>query len=349
MKKIKVACIFGGCSSEYNISLLSAGAVLENINQEKYDIFMIGITKDGNFYLYKGNIDKIENDTWFNQKDCQKITFSSNRDDHGIIIINTQEIIKIDIAMPILHGQNGEDGRLQGLLELAEIPYTGCGMVSSGLCMNKYLSHELVRNNNILTPQNYLFNKNISIENIKKEIKNLTYPIFVKPLRAGSSFGITKVSNINKLNEAIKLSFTFDDYIIIEEGIDGFEVGCAILGNDNFVVGEVDEIELQNAYFDYEEKYHSKTSKIILPARLNKDVREEIKKTGIQIYKILGCHGFARVDMFYTKDQKIVFNEVNTIPGFTSHSRFPSMLKNVGYNFKEIIDELICLGLKDKR
>ena len=122
MKKIKVACIFGGCSSEYNISLLSAGAVLENINQEKYDIFMIGITKDGNFYLYKGNIDKIENDTWFNQKDCQKITFSSNRDDHGIIIINTQEIIKIDIAMPILHGQNGEDGRLQGLLELAEIP-----------------------------------------------------------------------------------------------------------------------------------------------------------------------------------------------------------------------------------
>ncbi len=349
MKKLKIACLFGGSSSEYQISLLSASSVLKNINQEKYDVIMIGITKDGNFYLYNGNIEKIESDTWFNQNDCQKITFSSNKIDHGIIIINTQEIIKIDIAMPILHGQNGEDGRLQGLLELANIPYVGCGVSASSIGMDKYLAHELVKNHNILTPNNYRFSKNDNYLTIKKKIENLKYPIYVKPLRGGSSIGITKVNELNNLNKALKLAFSFDDFIIIEESINGFEVGCAILGNDNLVVGEVDEVDIQKSFFDYEEKYHTKTSQIILPARLPKNVREEIKKTALKIYQILDCQGLARVDLFYTKDKKIVFNEVNTLPGFTVHSRFPSMLKEAGYSFTEIIDELIKLGLENKR
>lgn len=346
MKKIKIACLFGGCSSEYDVSLVSATSVIKNINNKKYDVIMIGITKTGDFYLYDGDVDDIENDNWFNDKKCKKIIFSCNRSDHGFIILKTNELIKVDIAFPILHGKNGEDGRLQGLFELAGIPYVGCGMTSSAICMDKFIAHELVSLHGILVPKSYLFNKYDSKEYILNTIKDLKYPIFIKPLKAGSSFGITKLENDKELNKAIEFAYSYDDYIIIEENIDGFEVGCAILGNNKLIIGEVDEIELQDGFFDYKEKYISGTSKTILPARLDKDTREKIKNTALNIYKILGCKGFARVDMFYTKDNKIVFNEVNTIPGCTSHSRYPSMLKKIGYDFSEVIDELIKLGLE---
>ncbi len=345
MNKIKVACFFGGCSSEYDVSLVSSTSVIKMINREKYDVIMIGITKTGDFYLYNGDVDNIENDKWFDEDTCQKISISSNRSDHGFINLKTNEIVKIDIAFPILHGKNGEDGRLQGLFELAGIPYVGCGMTSSAICMDKFIAHQLVSDKGILVPKSFLFTKYDEKNDIIDKIKCLNYPIFVKPLKAGSSFGITKVQTEEGLSNAIDLAFTYDDSIIVEENIDGFEVGCAILGNNKLIIGEVDEIELQEGFFDYEEKYTLKTSKIILPARLSDEERDKIKKTALEIYKTLNCKGFARVDMFYTNDKKIVFNEVNTIPGFTSHSRYPAMLKEIGYDFSNIVDQLITLGL----
>ncbi len=344
MKK-KVAIIFGGCSSEYMVSLASASSVIKNLNKDKYDYLMIGITENGEFYLYDGDVNKIETNQWIKEK-LKKVTISVNRSDHGIIVIDTGEVIKIDIAFPVLHGRNGEDGRLQGLLELAGIKYVGCDMTSSALCMDKYLAHKMVYANGILCPKSYLFKKEDNYDDIKKKIKQLKYPIFIKPLRAGSSFGISKINNINNLNCVINEAFKYDDKIIIEESVDGFEVGCAILGNNDLKIGEVDEIELQTSFFDYFEKYNLKTSKIYLPARVSKEEREKIQKTALDIYKILGCTGFARVDMFYTKDKKIIFNEVNTIPGFTTHSRYPSMFKKTGISFEEIIDEIIELGLE---
>lgn len=344
MNKIKVACLFGGCSSEYDVSLVSATSVIRNLNKEKYDVTLIGITKDGDFYLYDGDIDRIEIDEWFDLDDVKKITFSTNRSDHGFIVLDTNELQKVDIVLPILHGKNGEDGTLQGVFELTGIPYIGCDMTSSAICMDKFLAHELVRLNGIRVPKSYLFDK--KEDNIPEKIKDLDYPIFVKPLKAGSSFGITKVMETSELKNAIALAFAYDDKIIIEEGIDGFEVGCAILGNKDLKIGEVDEIELENGFFDYEEKYTLKTSSIHLPARISKEERERIKGLALKIYQILGCTGFARVDMFYTKNKEIVFNEVNTIPGCTSHSRYPSMLKEVGYEFSDIIDEWIRLGLE---
>lgn len=346
MKKIKLACLFGGCSSEYDVSLASATSVIKNINLEKYELILIGITKEGNFYLYNGNVDSILNDQWFNEKLCERITFSTNRSDHGFISLDSNEIIRIDIAFPILHGRNGEDGRLQGLFELSGIPYVGCDMISSAICMDKYLAHEMVKKENILVPRSYLFSLEDTKEFIMDSIQNLNYPLFIKPLKAGSSFGVSKVIDKDNLAQAIDLAFSYDSKILIEEGITGFEVGCAVLGNNKLVVGEVDEIELQDGFFDYEEKYNLKTSKIILPARLTIEERERIKAVAMSIYKILGCSGFARVDMFYTPDKKIFFNEVNTIPGFTSHSRYPSMLKEIGYSFEDIIDKLIDLGLE---
>ncbi len=347
MEKKKVAIIFGGCSSEYDVSLVSATSVIRNIPTNKYDVTMIGITKEGDFYLYDGKIDNIEANKWFNPSTYEKITFSCNRSDHGFIKLSTNEIVKIDIVFPVLHGKNGEDGRLQGLLELAGIPYVGCDMTSSAICMDKFISHKLVELEGLEVPKSYLFTKYDNYETIMNTIKILDYPLYVKPLKAGSSFGITRVTKSDDIKTAIELAFQYDqNNIIIENEIDGFEVGCAILGNNTLTIGEVDQIDLTDGFFDYEEKYTLKTSKILLPANLSASERAKIKETALKIYQTLGCQGFARVDMFYTKDKRIVFNEVNTIPGCTSHSRYPSMLKEIGLEFSEVIDKLIMLGLE---
>ena len=174
----------------------------------------------------------------------------------------------------------------------------------------------------------------------------MSFPLFIKPVRAGSSFGITKVTENQELEAAIQLAFEHDTEVIVEENIDGFEVGCAILGIDELIVGRVDEIELSNGFFDYTEKYTLKSSKIYMPARIDAEAEKKIQKTAVTIYKTLGCSGFARVDMFYTPSKKIVFNEVNTIPGFTSHSRYPNMMKGIGLSFAEMLDKLIGLYVK---
>lgn len=347
--KSKVAILFGGCSSEYDVSLMSATSVIKNINQDKYDLILIGISKDGNFYLYNGDVDKIETNEWLSNDTTQKVTISINRNKPGFLVLDTNEIIKVDIVFPVLHGRNGEDGRLQGMLELAGIKYVGCDMISSAICMDKHLAHKIVEEHNILCPQSYLFDAKDDIDSIKVTIENsdVQFPLFVKPLKAGSSFGITKIKNINELSLAITDALKYDNKIVIEEGIDGFEVGCAVLGNDSLTVGEIDEIEIQTDLFDYFEKYNLKTSKIHLPARIeDENEKKRIKDTAKEIYQILGCSGFARVDMFYTPKKQIVFNEVNTIPGCTSHSRYPSMLKEIGMPFEEVIDNLIQLGFQ---
>ncbi len=350
MEKLKVAVLFGGCSSEYSVSLVSGTSVLRNLNKDKYDISMIGITKQGDFYLYNGELDAIEKDDWQHDDKCQKITFSTNRSDHGFIIIDTNTLVKIDIAFPVLHGRNGEDGRLQGLFELAGIPFVGCDMSASLICMDKYLAHELAALKGITVPKAYTFSNYEKKEDIKEKLKDLPYPMFVKPLKAGSSYGISKVNNEDELDKAIDFAFKYDQKIIIEENIDGFEVGCAIMGNGNdLIIGEVDEIEIHTDFYNFEEKYTALSSKIILPARLSDTEKENIKKTALTIYKSLGCKGVSRVDMFYTKDKKIVFNEVNTMPGFTSHSRYPSMLKAIGYDFSAVLDNLIQLGVKNEQ
>lgn len=349
MEKKKVAIIFGGCSSEYEVSLQSAYSVITNINQEKYEMVLLGITKAGNWYRYYGEFDKIPTDMWQNDNiKCIPATISPSRDIHGIIEFNGDEIkiTNIDIAFPILHGKNGEDGTVQGLIELAGIPLVGCSALSSALCMDKDRAHKLVTLAGVKTPMAVVFDAKISVEDMIGQTKDLQYPLFVKPVKAGSSFGITKVYNKDELPKAVKNAFLHDNQIIIEENIDGFEVGCAVLGNSELTLGEVDEIELTDGFFDYVEKYNLKTSKIHMPARIDKRLAEKIKKAAITIYRALGCKGFARVDMFLAPNGEIVFNEVNTIPGFTNHSRYPNMMKGIGMQFPDILDKLIQLGLE---
>lgn len=345
MEKKKIGVIFGGCSPEYSVSLESSYSVINNINKEKYDIVLIGITKEGDWYEFEGDVEDIKNDSWLQKGICKKVVISTNKSDKGIIEIdeNGTKLIKLDGVFPVLHGSNGEDGTVQGLVELSGIPLIGCGILSSSLCMDKYLSHKLVQSYGIKVAEGVLIDNKTSKEEINEKISKLAYPVFVKPMRAGSSFGITKVEDKKDIDEAIKEAFKYDTEIIIEENVEGIEIGCAVLGNEELTVGEIDEIELSKGFFNFTEKYTLKTSKIHVPARIDKEISEKAKETAKKIYKILKCKDFARVDMFLTPNNEIYFNEINTIPGFTSHSRYPSMMKEIGMNFDELVEKLISM------
>ncbi len=348
MVKKKIAVIFGGNSTEYTISLQSAFAVLENLSTEKYEIIPIGITRNGGWYRYTGDYNNILNNTWFEREDDNiPVVISQNHSENSMIEFyqNFTKHTKLDLAFPILHGKNGEDGTVQGLLELAGIQVVGCDTLSSALCMDKDKAHKLVHTAGITVPKSILL-KCSERSQANKLSKDLNYPLFVKPVRAGSSFGITKIAQKEDLPTAVDLAFKHDSEVIIEENVDGFEVGCAVLGNEELLVGRVDEIELSEGFFDYTEKYTFKSSKIHMPARIDTTCEKRIQETAKIIYKTLGCSGFARVDMFLTPSNEIVFNEVNTIPGFTSHSRYPNMMKGIGLSFEEILDKLIGLYIK---
>ena len=348
MKQKTVAVLFGGRSTEYEVSLQSACSVIENLNPEKYHVILLGITREGKWLKYSGDTSRIQNDTWQKHHSCVPAVISPDCNVHGVLVMDGGKIatIPIDVAFPILHGKNGEDGTIQGLFEMAGISCVGCGTLSSALCMDKDMAHRLVRLAGIKTPDCIIIYSSISDDELSKRTMRLKYPLFVKPVNAGSSFGITKVFNQNGLAEAVSVAFQHDRKVIIEEAIEGFEVGCAILGNETLTIGKVDEIELSQGFFDYTEKYTLQTSKIHMPARIGEETANRIKKTAAIIYQTLDCEGYARVDMFLTPQNEIVFNEVNTIPGFTAHSRYPNMLKGIGMTFQQIIDELIRLALQ---
>ncbi len=262
MQKKKIAVIFGGNSTEYEVSLQSAHAVLENMDTDSYEVLPIGITREGDWYHYLGDLGAIAENTWHKDADkLRKILFSPSRSENGFVEIceGEETPIRVDLVFPVLHGKNGEDGTLQGMFELA---------------------------------------------------------------------------------------FAHDTEVIVEENVCGFEVGCAVMGMDELTVGRVDEIELEQGFFDYTEKYTLKTSKIYMPARIDEVTEKRIQRAAVAIYRALGCSGFARVDMFYTPEGEIVFNEVNTIPGFTSHSRYPNMMKGIGLSFEEMLKRLISLYIK---
>jgi D-alanine---D-serine ligase len=346
MNKKTIAVLFGGHSTEYEVSLQSACSVIENLDPEKYDVMLLGITRQGEWKRYGGDLSRIRDDSWSQDASCVPAVLSPDRNTHGILILEQGNVssVHIDVAFPVLHGKDGEDGTIQGLFALAGIPYVGCGTLSSALCMDKDMAHRLVNQAGIKTPKSVVLDS--AIHDPAVATKLLRYPLFVKPVNAGSSFGISKITAESELESAVAEAFRHDRKVIVEQSIDGFEVGCAVIGNETLTIGEVDEIELSQGFFDYTEKYTLKTSKIHMPARIDKDTADHIRDTAAKIYRILECRGCARVDMFLTSENEIVFNEVNTIPGFTSHSRYPNMLKGIGMSFPNMLDQLIELAVK---
>lgn len=348
MKK-QLAVLFGGASSEYEVSLQSAAAVLEGIDHKKYEVLMVGITREGDWYRFFGPTAKVADGSWAASGEKYKVALSPDRATHGLLEFQPDgfKAVRLDAAFPVLHGKNGEDGTVQGLLQLAGIPVVGCGMAASALCMDKVLSHTAVAAAGIPVAQKRVYSPGDDLEAVMYSAASIGFPLFVKPVRAGSSFGVSCVRTANELAGAVQEALQYDDRVLIEERIEGIEVGCSIIGEEDLLVGEVDEIEIAGDTFDFHEKYTLETSRIHLPARIADAEAQRVKETGKRIYRALGCSGFARVDMFYTPKGDIYFNEVNTIPGFTAHSRFPNMFAAAGLPFGQMVDKLIERAMEE--
>jgi len=348
MKKKKVAVIFGGFTPEYEVSLKSAHSIISAINLKKYEVILLGITRQGQWYRYLGKVDDIPADKWYGDHRQLRKAFITPERGAGIIefVGGRAAPVSVDVVFPVMHGRNGEDGTVQGLCELARIPVVGSGSASSALCMDKDRAHKLVQQAGIKVPKAVCFEYSPTDNEVMSAARRLKLPLFVKPVKAGSSCGMTMVMKRKDVLPAVREALLFDNAVIIEEGIDGFEAGCAVIGNRELIVGRVDEIELSGGFFNYEEKYTLKTSAIHMPARIGKRLEKRLQDTAKTIYSVLGCRGYARIDIFVSKDGEIIFNEANTIPGFTAHSRFPNMMKGIGIEYPELVDRLIELGLQ---
>ncbi len=355
MHKKKIAVLFGGCSAEHEVSLVSALSVIRSLPKDKYEIIRIGITKDGRWYMYTGPDEKIPSGEW--EKSSEKVpAFLCPDRSVGGIVVNTSNgcrIVKVDCVFPVLHGRNGEDGTIQGLLELSGIPFVGCGTRSSAVCMDKAITHSLLANADIACVKYLWFYRDSyngdSIRKIKTKIDaRLGYPVFVKPADSGSSVGVTKVGCENELDAAVAAAAAESSKILVEEAVDGQEIECAVLGNRNPEAAEkVGEVVASAAFYDYDDKYKSGKSKLNIPAHIGKDVSDEIRSTAVHAFRILGCRGFARVDFFVRNGKEVFLNELNTIPGFTSISMYPKLWEASGVPYSELLDRLIQLAFDD--
>jgi D-alanine---(R)-lactate ligase len=343
MNKLRVAVIFGGSSEEHPISVKSAREVAENLDLEKYDPFYIGITKTGVWTQCDGP------DTDWEDGNCRPAMLSPDRNVHGLLVLERghYKTIRLDLVIPVLHGKLGEDGAMQGLLELSGIPYVGCDVQSSALCMDKSLAYIVARNAGIAIPRFWTVTANEDLDPDR-----LTYPVFVKPARSGSSFGVSRVSHPQELPSAVEVAREYDTKVLIEEAVAASEVGCAILGNESeLITGEVDRIVLSHGFFRIHQESQpesgSENSTFVVPADISVWERELVQETAKILYRALGCRGLSRVDMFLKEDGTVVLNEVNTFPGMTSYSRYPRMMAAAGLPLHDVIDRLVSLALAE--
>lgn len=339
--------IFGGCSSEYSVSLRSAASVLRNLDSSKYNVITLGITKDGAWYLYNGDVDSIENDCWFNDEDTTPAILSPDKNDKALIVLNDMgayEKIAIDVIFPVLHGKNGEDGTIQGIFELAGIPYVGCGLLASGMCMDKAVTNTLADAAGIDGAKWAAFTETEYREgrvNLAAIEEKLGYPIFVKPANAGSSVGISKAHNHMELLAALDIAFQNDYKAVLEETLVGREIECAVMGNTQPVASCIGEILPTAEFYDFDAKYIDNSTGLAIPADLPESVSEKVRAAAVNAYRTLDCEGLSRVDFFLCNDGRICLNEINTLPGFTSISMFPKLFGQVGIPYAELLDRLI--------
>jgi D-alanine--(R)-lactate ligase len=351
MSRLRVGVIFGGSGEEHPISVKSAREVAKHLDPDKYEPFYIGITQGGAWKLCEGPDGDWENGT------ARPAVLSPDRSHPGLLVLETSppaqpawyEAVSLDLVLPVLHGRLGEDGAIQGLLELSGIPYAGCDIQSSVLCMDKSLAYVVARSAGIATPNFWAITPDEDID-----AGQLTFPVFVKPARSGSSFGVTKVSRREELQSAVQTARQYDAKVVIEEAVVGSEVGCAIHGShQDLFAGEVDQIALSDGFFrihqEREPERGSDNATVIVPADISAESRALVQDTAKAIYRALGCSGLARVDMFLTDDGRVVLNEVNTLPGMTSYSRYPRMMAAAGLSFADVIDRIVSLTLTGRR
>ena len=328
---MKLAVIFGGISSEHDISCLSAASILRNLDKSKYEIHAVGITREGRwFYLPTCDADRIESGEWEKMGDLVPA-----------------------MLPPVLHGVGGEDGTMQGVLELAGIPYVGCGVAASANTMDKSLTKKVVEGTGVRQARYYLAlacdfacNPEGVVRTAAEQLGS--FPVFVKPCSQGSSVGVAKATNMTELAEGLTEAFKMDSKVLIEEFIDGHEVECAVLGNERPQASTVGEIAPTQEFYTFDAKYKDESSRLYIPAHITPEQLETVRQDALRVYTALGCRGLSRVDFFVTHDGgEVVFNELNAIPGFTSISMYPKLFDYEGIHYAELLDRLIALALEE--
>ncbi len=353
-KKIKLCVIFGGKSPEHDISELSVTSVIANLDKNKYKVYLLGITKKGRWYLYTGKPEKIAGGNWEKDKKHLKRAIISPDTGHGgILNLDDNKKIKIDVAFPVLHGEFGEDGTIQGLFELANIKYVGMGVLASANSMDKAATKLVLKDAGI--PQaDWVIVKRRDLDKLEDIIntieEKLGYPCFVKPANTGSSVGVGKAHSREELVEALHYAAKFDKKILVEEFIDGHEVECSVLGNEKPKAAVVGEIIPTVEFYDFDAKYSDSSTKLQIPADLPQETTEKIRKYAVDAFVALSGTGLSRVDFFVKhSDGSVVLNEINTMPGFTKISMYPKLWQAAGLGYSELLDELIRLGLECER
>jgi len=344
---MKVLLVFGGKSSEFEVSCASAASVIRNISG--HELTKLGITKDGKWFVTDSDADDIQSCKWVSNESNKEVLVDVS---NGVFIVDG-ESLKFDVVFPVIHGRNGEDGRLQGLLEMMNLKYVGCRLLSSAVCMDKAYTNLVFEANGIKhTPwvsfTNYEYNKNrdLILDNIVGKLK---FPMFVKPSNAGSSVGITKCKTYEALIEGIEEALNFDSKIIIEQSVENpLEIEVSVMGNDEPVASIPGRIKAANDFYDYEAKYINEASETIIPADIDKELSEKIRKTAIAAYKACECKGLSRVDFLVSESGDIYINEINTLPGFTNISMFPKLFIAEGISYSDLINKLIDFAVNYK-
>lgn len=355
MKKLNVALIFGGKSGEHEVSLSSTASIYKHIDKDKYNVFTIGITKDGRWMYYEGNEENIKNGEWVNlaNKNVEINLVPVGNREVGLVF-EDGKVEKMDVLFPVLHGPYGEDGTIQGLFEISQIPYVGCGVLASSVGMDKLVCKKVF--SQIGLPQvdytyttKWSFNKNEDQELNSIESK-LKYPIFVKPANLGSSVGISKACNREELLKGINEALQFDSRVVLEQGVNAREIEVAVLGNDEVKASIAGEIKPAKDFYDYEDKYINGASTYDIPANISDEDMENIRQMAIEAFKGIDGKGLSRVDFFKDKETGEIFiNEINTLPGFTNISMYPKMWEATGLEYSNLIDRLIDLAIDAKK
>lgn len=353
MKKLSVCVLFGGISPEHEVSLRSAEFVLNSLDPEKYNVFPVGITKNGDWILYRGtDYSLLPTGEWKDYPENRRAAISPVRG-QGLLSFEGDCVVRewIDVVFPVLHGENGEDGAMQGLLQMAGIPYVGPHVAASAVAMDKTLT-KLVVDQAKIRQAAWMLVRNGDVESrmdwvLEQVEKKFQYPVFVKPAGTGSSVGVSKAANRDGLRNALMKAGIYDSKILVEEFIHGREVEVAVMGNRSPVASICGEIDSGAEFYDYDAKYVTDTSVAYIPARIPEDVAEQVRDAAVRIYSAIGCQGLSRVDFFVTyENDEVVFNEINTLPGFTSISMFPKLFAASGIPAGQLVDELLNLALE---
>jgi len=340
MKKRTLCLIFGGENGEYDVSLRSCACILRHLNRDKYELYKIGITRDGRWYLYEGEEWKIESGEWISDPLRYDVTISIN---DGEILCKNGLRIKPDVIFPIIHGKYGEDGMIKAIFDIMRVKCTGCDTESGALTVNKYLTKLIAKENGVPVADFFVLQReSINNDYILSRGKSMGYPLFVKAVSSGSSIGVYKVKDEKSLLTCIENAFSYSDTVLVEREIRGVETEIALLESKNgLIIGKIGQIEYEGEFYDYERKYNDGKTKLIIPAKISRECEKRIRDYAKALFYATGCKGMCRMDFFVTEKEYVIFNEVNTVPGFTSGSMFPLLMTEKDRNIGDIID-LLC-------